>query len=465
MDQDPSVRTPQESHALLGIRDQIALSFFWFALNLQSAALLPIVLPAQIILFVTPGAAGNAQQAIFLGWLSALGAVLALVVQPIVGALSDSTPGPFGRRRPHIVAGTLLLIVGIVGLGLATDVSIFVLAFIVMNIGSNASTAAYQGLLPDKVPAQQRGAASGYMGLMTILGNVGSLALAAVLLSQVGTGASTTDGIRSGAANFYALSSVVVLVGLLTTVVGVREAPLAGAPVVGVSERGFAGLYRRTVSLWTGPWQHRNFTWVFLTRCFVMLGLTLFLTFIEYYFASVAQVPNYIQATAAIAALALAGAVLSALVCGIASDRIRRVPLVCLSTAFMTVAALAFVIAPERVPLWPLGIIFGLGYGAYTSVDWALAVDALPAAGAAGKDMGLWNIASTLPAILAPLLGSLIIASSDFMGETALGYRIVFGVAAIFLMLGAAFVLKVQETPRPNTRPDDDPILGNVLGA
>ncbi len=458
MSQEHPVVAPSESRDLLSVREQIALSFYWFALNIQSAALLPIVIPTQILLFVSPGATGNAQQAVFLGWLSAMGAVVALVVQPIVGALSDRTRGRFGRRQPYIVAGTLVMLVGMIALGAASEVFMFLVGLLLVNLGNNASTAAYQSLLPDRVPAEQRGAASGYMGLMTILGNVGSLALAAILLRQVGTGSNPTDGIRSGAALFYALASVVVVLGVAVTLLGVRDTPLDASSArlgLGPAEDGrrIAAAYQRLARMWIEPWRNHNFTWVFLTRAFVIMGLTLFMTFIEYYFAKVAQVQSYIQATAVIAVLALLGAILSAMVLGIISDRTRRVPVVCLATVFMALAALAFVIAPDRVPLWPLGIVFGLGYGAYTSVDWALAIDALPTHGAAGKDLGLWNIASTLPSILAPLLGGLVIAVCDGFNQAALGYRIVFGFAALFLVIGAVFVLNVREGPREQQSP------------
>jgi MFS family permease len=440
--------TGGESRALLSTRDQIALSFLWFALNFQSAALLPIIIPAQIILFVTPGVVGSASQAIFLGWLSALGAVSALVLQPIVGALSDRTPGPFGRRRPYIFIGGLLLLAGIAALGLAQEVALFTAGFVVTQVAGNIGTAAYQGLLPDRVPPEQRGAASGYLGLMTILGNVGSLALAALLLGQVSPGPSLDATVRNGAALFYLLTGLVVMMGLFVTLAGVREVPLSELPAARTADRDEAanGLRGRIARLWLDPFRSHNFTWVFLTRGSVILGLTLFQTFILFYFARVAQDPNFVRTTAALALLALLGAVASALALGFASDRIGRVPVVFVATMFMALAALAFVVAPAgSVPLWPLGILFGLGYGAYTSVDWALAVDALPSLHAAGKDLGLWSIASNLPSVVAPLLGALVIALSDVVGRAALGYRAVFALAALFLVLGAVFVFKVRE--------------------
>jgi hypothetical protein len=111
----------------------------------------------------------------------------------------------------------------------------------------------------------------------------------------------------------------------------------------------------------------------------------------------------------------------------------------------MGLAALAFVIFPGNFPLWPLGILFGLGYGAYTSVDWALSIDSLPSFNEAGKDMGIWNASATLPVVIAPLLGSSIIAFAQNAGEPVLGYRLVFAAATFFLLIAAVFVLFVRE--------------------
>lgn len=199
---------------------------------------------------------------------------------------------------------------------------------------------------------------------------------------------------------------------------------------------------------WIAPWRCYNFTVVFLARAALMLGLALFMTYIEYYFATVQHVANFVQVTGIVAMLALGGAVVSGLLSGILSDRFkRRAPVVCIATLCMSMASIAFVFFPSGLVawLWPLGVMFGLGFGAYSSVDWALSIDVLPSKEKASKDLGLWNASTTLPAVLAPLFGSLIINAAADAGHIVLGYRLIFGAAALFLLLAAIGVMFVRE--------------------
>ena len=441
----------------LSRRELVGLSLPWFAFNFQFAALLPIVIPAQILLFVAPGSAGNAQQALFLGGMAALGAVTALILQPTIGALSDRIHTRFGRRRPFMFIGALALLTGLSLLALTHLIALFVLGLFIVVVGNTISTTASQGLVPDCVPVRQRGAASGFMGLMTLLGTVGSLALASILLGQATNGGANTAGISLGSALYYAIAAGVLVIFAAIPLIAIKEnrwtrrnghdfakqqresSARHEHQQQSAGRRHLAGLLR--------PWRHANFRWVFLTRGFVMLGLALFMTYIEYYFARVGGRTDFVQATAVIAILSLLGAVASTLLMGVLSDRIgRRAPIVAVASAFMAAAALVFVLAPSQAPLWPLGICFGLGYGAYMSVDVALAVDALPSLHAAGQDLGIWSMASTLPGVVAPVLGSAVILLTSVIGQTASGYRGIFALATIFLILGAFLVLKVRET-------------------
>ena len=426
--------------AELTTQRQLVLNLLWFAFNFQTAALLPVVVPAQVLLIVASGSVGSAEQAAYLGRLAAVAAVIAVFLQPLVGLLSDRTRTAWGRRRPHIVWGTAIMLLGAAGLTRASDPWSFAAAFLVLQAGNSAAIAAYQGLLPDLVPRRQRGSASGFLGLMTILGNAASLGLAALLLGEATAGRPAV--ITSGAAAYYTITIAGLALACGVTVAGIAEPPASGPRRKAMQSLSTA------LRAWLEPWRSRNYTWVFVARLLVIMGLTLFMTFIEYYFARVAHVTNFVQATAAVALIALLVAVFGAVGLGRLSDRIPRVPLAFASTLVMALAAVLFWVGGGNIPLWWLGGVFGLGYGAYWSVDWALAVDSLPSIRAAGRDLGLWSLASTVPGMAAPALGSLIIGAGASLGRTEAGYQGVFIAAAVFFLLGAVAVLGVREEAR-----------------
>jgi MFS family permease len=104
-----------------------------------------------------------------------------------------------------------------------------------------------------------------------------------------------------------------------------------------------------------------------------------------------------------------------------------------------------------------------VGLGAYFSVDWALAVDVLPSSDNVGKDMGIWSIATTLPAIIAPFVGAVVLNIAGITGHTALGYRLVFTLAVVLLIAGAICVLLVRDrlTSPPVARPEMTTAIGS----
>lgn len=440
----------EEKVSRLSLGGQLMLNTLWLGLNAQSSALLPIVIPTQIVLFISSNQVGSAQQVLFLSWLMVAASIISLFMPPLIGTLSDRTSGGFGRRRPYIVIGGLILVLSTPLLVDAGSMVIFLVGLALLLLGKNILTPAYQGLMPDRVPMEQRGETAGFVGGMTILGNVVGLGLAAWLLGGINLHAYSSGMIRSNAGIYYIVTACLVLVGVLVTVFGVRELPLLTRKheLVIKREKSLLEFIHRFLRNVIEPWRNYNFRMVFLTRASLMLGLALFMTYIEYYFARVLHIANFVLVTGIVAMLALGGAVVSGLVSGILSDRFkRRAPVVCVATLCMSLASMAFVIFPENLMtwLWLLGVMFGLGYGAYTSVNWALSIDVLPSLEKAGKDLGVWNASTTLPTILAPLLGSVIINFAAGGGQTALGYRLVFGVAGLFFLLAAVGVMFVKK--------------------
>jgi MFS family permease len=434
----------------ISLRGQLVLNTLWFGLNAQSSALLAIVIPTQIVLFVSSNQVGSVQQVLFLSWLLVAASIITLFMPPLIGALSDQTPSHFGRRRPYIVIGGLLLVLSTPLLANSGSMAIFVAGLALLLVGKNILVPAYQSLMPDRVPVEQRGVTAGFVGGMTILGNGVGLGLAAWLLGGINQHAYSLALIRSHAGIYYMVTAFLVLVGVLVTVCGVHEIPLLiqGHELSSKKEKTLLELVQQYVQDWAEPWRSSHFSMVFLTRASLMLGLMLFMTFIEYYFARVQHIANFVLVTGIVAMLALGGAVVSGLISGILSDRFkRRAPVVCAATVCMSLASLAFVLFPNNLInwLWLLGVLFGLGYGAYTSVSWALSIDVLPSLANAGKDLGVWNASTTLPTLIAPLLGSEIINLAAGVGQTAVGYRLVFGAAALFFFLAAVGMLFVKK--------------------
>jgi MFS family permease len=412
----------------LSLQHQVTLSALWLGLNFQSSALLPIVVPAQVLLLIDRGAVASSNQALAVSAISFGAAIIAIVVTPAAGAASDRLRSRFGRRRQLIVAGVLVAVVGQAALAASTPLFLFIAGLVIVSVGANVVTAAYQGMLPDVVNVSQRGAASGWLGFMTLIGSVGSLAAAGALLGNVSPGPKLGAEVSHGALLFYTLSAIVLALSAAVTVLGIEERAAPSGP--------------------PHPWmqllRHEPFRVVFAARALVMIGLTLFLTYIEYYLAATNGATAFVGATVAIALLALFGALVSSLALGIASDRVPRVRIVVAANLAMAAAAWIFVFAPAQFPLAPLGILFGLGYGAYLSVDWALAIDSLPGRTSSARDLGIFTVSINLPSLIAPALGGVVIVLANVAGIGSLAYRLVFSLAAISLLLGVVVIRRLR---------------------
>jgi MFS family permease len=115
----------------------------------------------------------------------------------------------------------------------------------------------------------------------------------------------------------------------------------------------------------------------------------------------------------------------------------------------MALVAILLIATHQYVAALIIGAIFGIGYGAYTSVDWALATDVLPNMDDAAKDMGLWHMALTIPQFLATPVAGKLLDTFQGVGRTTgrpnLGYTVIFSLAVVYFLLGTIFVRKVKK--------------------
>jgi MFS family permease len=411
------------------------INTFWFASQGMWNSI-------YILLAISAAIAAPDEKALVVGRATAAGGVLAVLVPIVAGALSDRTTGRWGRRTPWIVAGSAINVLGLVLLAWAPTVPVLVAAYLVLQVGNNAAGAAFAGIIPDVVPEERRGGASGLLNTASILGTIACLAVTLVMLASFGS-------TRLGVATSYVALAAILGVAVLVSMLLLRERPWASAEPLA---RPRAAALLEAVA----PLRDRDFFWVVATRTFQTLGIWTILPFVTFYFQDVAHAANYGAASDIWLLAVLAGGIVPAVACGYLSDRTRRrKPFVYASSGLQTAVAavLLFSLVSDLAPLYGLGILFGVGYGAYSAVDWALACDVLPERQrSAAKDMALFHIAYTLPQVLAPaLLGPALAALNRSGGAVLgiptggnLGYRVVFASAAVWFLLATVMVRNVR---------------------
>ena len=158
----------------------IVLSLYWVAIGYMWTSLGGLILPDLVLQFV-----GREHEGYALGVLEGVGSLMAVVWQPVAGALSDRTQTRFGRRMPFIVGGTIGDVLFLIGLALAGTFGLVLILYFLLQTASNTAQGPYQGLMPDVVPEDQRGTASGYFGVANVVGLMAGTIGAGYILSLI----------------------------------------------------------------------------------------------------------------------------------------------------------------------------------------------------------------------------------------------------------------------------------------
>ncbi|MFF3686414.1 MFS transporter [Streptomyces sp. NPDC002187] len=373
--------------------------------------------PIQVLLAEQIDTLDPSGKEVTLGWVTGLGALVAVVANPLAGALSDRTGGRFGRRRPWIVGGAVLGAFGLAATAVQSTVAGVALGWCLAQLGLNAMLAGTSAVVPDQVPVGQRAAVSGFIGIPQPLG----LVVGALLVTTVATG--TVSG-------YLLLAALTVLLALpfvlLTPDPQVRST--AREPV-------------RLKDFWVSPRDHPDFGWAWLTRFLVMLGNAMGTLYLLYFLKDAVHHRDPDQGVLILTLLYTAGVVVTAVAGGVVSDRLgRRKALVAVSSAVMAVASLLLTFWHT----WPVAMgaaaLLGLGFGVYLAVDQALITQVLPQAGDRAKDLGVINIANSAPQVLGPALAAPVVAYAG-------GYAGLYLTATVVTALGGILVWKIRSVP------------------
>jgi MFS family permease len=427
--------------------DQVNLNVFWLANNFHWQALLAIVLPSMVAKFL-----GDANKDINLALVVIWGTLVAVVVNPLVGAVSDYATFRMGRRRPFMIIGTILNVIVLVLFAFAPSwfsssalLLTFIVLFLLLQFTNNLANSPWSAIIADNVPQHQRGITAGFNGLFTLLGTAVGSVVAGIIVNKH----DSLPVYRNEIVQIFLLIAVVQIVFVAYTIITVKETPLP--PGKGATVQILPALKKFLFK----PSQYPDLSWVLLARLLMMMGIWGVFYFLQYYFDDVLGGPGVktIILNSSFTGEQFSGvlflpillifALPTSLIAGWISDHWGRKGLVYISGAVMTVVCLFFIIFQSQYGALLAGAFFGIGYGAYTSVDWALTTDVLPSTNEAGKFMGIWSAMGILPQVIGITIGGVILQVLRGL-PNHFGYTTLFIVTILYFGLGTLVIKQVR---------------------
>ncbi len=473
--------------------DYITVNLFWFGLNVRNTAVGSVFTPYLVALFVSENLRNSA-----LGFISTAGLVIAMLVQPAAGLLSDRSTSPFGRRRPYIAVGTMLDLVFLIAIALSGNFTMLLIATLLIQFSANVSHGALQGLIPDRVPEEQRGRASAVKAVMELLPImlVGMTIAQLVGRKQLGwavfaTGAAifltmllTVIGVKEeplkekpntplkepmlrvlGMLAGLALGALAGLVGggAIGGVTGLVARLFTGTPTARALAVGVGGMAAMVVAIVAGVWSgtyatlgrdaRRNsaFTWWVINRLLFLAAATSFQGFLPFFLMFAFRLTPEEAAAMNGNLITIFGLfiLLSALGGGWLADRLgskRVVALGGLAAAVGGALTLLTIWVPNLPLLYVAGSIIGLGVGFFMTANWALGTHLVPPE-EAGRYLGVSNLAGAGAGMIGKGIGGPV---ADYLNNyhAGLGYFAIFGSYAVLFIFSVVSLIWVRKDRR-----------------
>ena len=463
-------------------RDLLTINAYWLGANIGSGILTPVLLPFLVALFM-PAEQKNS----YLATVRVSGLAVAMLVQPLAGMLSDRNTSRWGRRRPYIAIGALfsilfLLIIGASpaflgpgGAGARSAYLVLIAGMMLLQAAANVAQGALQGLIPDIVPENQRGRASGVKSVFELLpvfvvivagplvdaGRIWPV-IGIMMVSYAITAAVNVLGVRETPLRAKPASGLLEpflrLVALTTIFVGTTQAVIwlmnasgrwlreGGAGVttqvgligliglVGMAGAIFVGVYAGAwVGIGSGARQQKSFIWWVINRLLFLAAVGSIQGFALYYLRDFLGISNAASMTTVLLGFVALFLLPAALSGGFLADRFGRKRLVALAGLIAAAGTGLLLLARDMRLVLAGGCVIGLATGLFMAVNWALGADLAPKA-EAGKYLGISNLAGAGAGIVGAGIGGPLADSFNLL-QPGLGYLVIFGIyGGLFLL-------------------------------
>ena len=407
----------------VSVLQMLVVNTYWVGLSFMWNGLHGIVLPA-VIANIAPANEKNT----YLGLLTSIGLIIAVIIQPLSGALSDSWTSRWGRRRPWITIGTLFNFVFLAVIGWAGGLTWIFIGYLGLQLSSNIAQGPVQGLMPDVVPPKQLAQASG----IKIFIDMGSAAAAVIV-----------TGILLGSKAEYSGLVMALIIGIMLvssaiTIFGTPEQPSTRANINPWKEmlNSFQIDFRANTSYW----------WLIAQRFVFLLGVYGIQAFAQNYLRDVLAVANPPRDTGILLGMVAISLILFAAASGWLINRWGMKHVMTIATMITAIGSVLLWFGRTQGMILLFGSILGAGVGLFLTTNWTLANKLAPP-DEAGKYLGLTNLATAGAGVVARAAGALWDVLNNSAPGSWHGYMIFFFSAGGFALISIALIGMIEPSP------------------
>ncbi|MFZ0530985.1 MAG: MFS transporter [Propionicimonas sp.] len=352
--------------------------------------------------------------------------IIALLISPIMGRLSDRTTGRFGRRRPYLVLSAVLVVLGAFLVLQGGSAAMLATGWGVMTLGQIAGFTALGAAIPDQLSPERRGVPSALFGVAGTGGAIFGLFIASLFSPN--------------------LTLMIMVPAVLAAICLIAFAAILADKPLDAAERPSMDLSEVFGTFWVNPLKFPGFALAFGSRFAVFCAIAAVNAYMALYLIMGLHIaPADVAGKIFIANLLSGGlALIVATGMGKVSDKVgRRKPFVIAAAIIFTIGLAMVAMATSFEAFLLAIVILGIGQGVYLAVDFALITQVLPDPKNPGKDLGIMNLASSLPNILVPAIAPALLA----IGASATNpqnFSAFFAAAAIAGALGAILIVPIK---------------------
>ena len=414
--------------------DLLKLNSFSFGITGFILAMDTIVLPI-IVLTVAPEGLKNT----YLATLGIGGLLMAALIQPTIGQISDRTQTPFGRRVPFILWGAIFAAIGLIGIRLAPNFGILFGVWIFIQFNVNIAYGPGLALIRDLVPLHRIGMASSMKILSDAAGSAVMIAVTGALIGK------TEPGIDWTWISLGILAFLLILPISITSVqVSRYEFSLPSNSQYQKAKSSFRSVLNTQLGLFLA------------SRFIIITAITSFQTYALFFLRDSVGLDNPAEALSRMILVIAGTLAIAVYISGWVSDRVGRKPVVMVGAIGAAVSTLWMLTANDSVQVLIIGSVIGASVGVVLSANWALANE-LADESQAGLHIGIVNLATIGGAVTAKFLGPIIDALNQIPGRSdGFGYQVLITADAAFFLIGAMLLMPLQQTSHEKNNRNSD---------